>query len=391
MRIVHIEDRFHPDLGYQINYFAKFHNPGDDFFIITSDSLSIWGNFNSDNIFKKDKDFEEKYQVKIIRLKALFSSGQKSNIWLIGLVKTIYEINPTVIYSHCVENYSSIRIILSKLRHKYRIVTDTHTLYNQINYSLKQKIYYKFFKLFVASKINQNVIPVFYTALENKEILEKIYNINNERIFASLIGTDTNLFSFDEQARINLRNELGISPADIVLLFTGKFNSAKQPHLILEALTMIQNRIEAVLHVVFVGSVNQKYFEKFFHHKISSSLIKIHKLDAVPNNDLYKFYSMADFAVFPRENTLSSLDAQACKLPVIMENDRTNAERLQHGGLLFEKGNIADLGEKILFMIKNTEARIKMGIKGQIFIKQNYSYNNIIKNTEQIIDLILKI
>lgn len=91
---------------------------------------------------------------------------------------------------------------------------------------------------------------------------------------------------------------------------------------------------------------------------------------------------MADFAVFPDENTLSALDAQACALPVIMQEDMTNNERLEKGGLTFARGDLKDLSEKILWMIENPGQRKKLGLAGQEYIKAKFDYRRIVEKME---------
>ncbi|MCF6185766.1 MAG: hypothetical protein L3J56_14300, partial [Bacteroidales bacterium] len=53
IRIVHIEDRFHPDMGYQLNYTAKYHDKNIEMHIITSNSLSLWKNSSDPSKVKK--------------------------------------------------------------------------------------------------------------------------------------------------------------------------------------------------------------------------------------------------------------------------------------------------------------------------------------------------
>ena len=63
MKVLHIEDRFHPNMGYQLNYFAVFHNPGFEFLnLTTSDTFPFGSRVNSkDDIIANDIDFEKKY------------------------------------------------------------------------------------------------------------------------------------------------------------------------------------------------------------------------------------------------------------------------------------------------------------------------------------------
>ena len=73
MKIVNIEDFFHPDAGYQINILSKYlASFGHEVIIITAETDKIPDEltafFKRDNIEQLDKDYTEKYGVKIIRL-----------------------------------------------------------------------------------------------------------------------------------------------------------------------------------------------------------------------------------------------------------------------------------------------------------------------------------
>lgn len=381
MKILHIEDRFHPEMGYQINFFAKYHNPKDEFIILSSNSLSLW-NKNIDEVLTSDKKFESDYNVKIVRLKAYLAKGKRYNIWIKDLFSTIRKINPDIIYIHAVESFTSLRLFLSpRMLKKYCIVTDTHTLYNQINNTIKFKLYYWFLKKSIFEKINKKQIPIFYTADENKEILEKVYKINDPNIYDCLIGTDMEVYRFDNKERENFRKLNQINSNSFVLLYTGKMNNLKQPHLILDALEFSDNNN---LIVFFIGSRQTDYYNEKILPKLEKSNVYI--LNPVPNTELFKYYSMADVAVFPKENTLSSLDAQACKLPVIMEKNYTNENRLIFGGLVYEPGKIKDLAKKIDVLREDTELREKLRTEGYNYISKKYNYKNIVKNMEIVLD-----
>lgn len=390
LRVLHIEDRFHPSMGYQINFFAKYHAPEIDFHILTSDSLSIWQGLSEDIcIDKLDKQFEQKYAVKIHRLKTKWGETQKSNLWLKGLIKKINEINPDVIYVHVIESYSAIRIILNSYlrRKKIRIFTDTHTLYNQFIQNIGFKLHLAFLKTVIRKIIVKKNIRVFATTIENQKILSNNYGIPIKNIDFLPIGTDSNQFFFSESDRLIERQNLNISPKDVVLLYTGKINERKEPHLILKAVEKIASKIKCNLHIIFIGPKIEPYFNLNFQLDFFNKIdhIRIQFINQVENSYLYRYYSMADFAVFPKENTLSALDAQACRLPVIMEADSTNNKRLEKGGLVYKKDNINDLGSKISYLTANEKLRSKLSLEGQQFILENYEYKRIIKKFEDLI------
>lgn len=390
LKVLHIEDRFHPDMGYQPNFFAKYHSPEYKFYLLTSDSFNIWECNDTKEIFEvRDKEFEKANNITIIRLPALLVRENRNNLWLKRLIKTIDEINPDIIYVHAFESLTSLRIVLSgKTLSKYRFYFDTHTLLNQFNRSLKFTLYLWLIKKIISGRLNKRNIKIFATVTENFEILTKVYGVHSGNIFYSPIGTDLEIFHFDNISRETLRKQFNIKDEDIALLYTGKMNYQKNPHLILHAIKLLERDIHTTLHIFFIGPAQNKYIKEYFNEKFLNENIRLYLLPAAPVYELYQWYSMADFAVFPKENTLSALDAQACHLPVIMEKDTTNCERLKEGGLVYEKGKLESLAENILILLKDPQFRRKIGKAGAEYIKRKYDYKLITRNMETDMGLI---
>ncbi|MBL7127377.1 MAG: glycosyltransferase family 4 protein [Ignavibacteria bacterium] len=383
MKILHIEDRFHPGLGHQINNFAKLHDPRIEFHILSSNSFYPWKGSNPKEIITiSDKDFEKKYNVIIHRTNILFEIH--SRVWMKKLKKIILDINPDVIYAHGIETFSTIRVILSKLSKKYTTFTDTHTLLGQSKNKFVGSLFYFLFKRTVVPVMNKRNIGVFFTADENGMILKDIYRIRENNIHSCLIGTDTSKFYFDDIQRKSLREQYNIKNTDIAIIYTGKHNVIKQPHLVLEAVKNLERKNTIKLFLFFIGSKDEKYFKKHFGER-SNYKFELIYITEIENDELYKYYSMADIAIFPKENTLSTLDVQACKLPVILEDNQTNRDRIRNSGLLYKKNNLSDLSDKIYELITNNELRKKLGENGLVLIEEVYDYKKIISDMENIL------
>jgi glycosyltransferase involved in cell wall biosynthesis len=300
------------------------------------------------------------------------------------LKKRILEINPDVIYIHGVEIFSAIRIILSSLSKKFRIYADTHTLLGQSKNKFIGNLFYFVFKKTVVPIINKKNIVVFYTTNENRLILKDVYGIKEKNIKRCLIGTDTSKFYFDENERGFWRRRYDIKMKDIAIIYTGKHNDIKKPHLVLEAVKNLNIDNSREIFLFFVGSKETKYFAEHFKENFDYGF-KVIYISEIENDQLYKYYSMADIAAFPKENTLSALDVQACKLPVILEDNQTNRDRVNDSGLLYEKNSINDLTKKIFRLIENDELRKRFGENGLKFIKDVYDYKKIISEVEGIL------
>lgn len=384
MKVLHIEDRFHPGMGYQINFFAKYHRSDYEFSILTSDSSRLWtASGDQEDLRKVDESCEKEQQVKIYRLPAALDRRTRQNLWMKGLIRTIQDIDPDILFVHTIESYTALRVILKRrILSRYSVYFDTHTLLNQFKGGIKSRIHLWFLKRIASKRIKEFDAKVFATVPENRMILERDYGIPSDRILYSPIGTDLSIFNFDNETRIKLRKEEMLEEKATVLLYTGKLNHRKNPHLILDALSLIQQQIKNPLYVYFVGAYDQLYFEEKMKTRFTSADIYVKFVPAVPVSELYAWYSMADFAVFPRENTLSALDAQACRLPVIMQKDKTNLERLSRGGLTYAPGDIKDLSEKILTMIDHPDKRKTIGLEGEKFIRSTYDYRKIVEQME---------
>lgn len=386
IRILHIEERFHPAMGYQLYFFAKHHSPVFDFHILTSKSLSIWQT-NPEVIERLDSIFESNNNVKIHRIESFLDRKNKRNLILKNMRKHVKNISPDIIFLHGVESFTSFIFFLRYSSYKnIKIVTDTHTLYNQFSNKLTSKLYIRLLQQVVIKKINKYNLLTFGTQAENAMILKNLYKIKPELIHIFPIGTDLKQYHYSINQRIAMREHFIIDEDTTVLIYAGKLDNNKKPHLIIDAIKLIEKQITNKLFLFFVGPKFTDYFNNYLKNTdFNNKLISIQFHEAVKSNELYKYYSMSDFAVLPTENSLSALDMFACKLPVIMQKDTTNAERIKADELLFEMNNIENLASKMLYLLQNKSKLTILGNEGYSYVKENFDYAKIVENLESIL------
>lgn len=370
--LLHICYQFHPEMGYDVNLFVRFAHPGLQVKVLTSDNLALW-KMTSAEAAQKDALLKERYNVDIIRLPSFKTGKRKAGVFIKGLNKAIDAINPDMIFYHGLESTTFAWSVFKQTGKRY-VAADTHTLFGQFrDLSFLGNLYLKgFFKPFLVGKLKKWNCPVFYTATENKRVLEW-FGFPEAQIFNNEICTDIELFRKTEVNRADIFPEM--LPEGKIILYTGKFDHFKQPGLILEALKTKAGEINDALNVVFVGPENPDYIDSHIRNfDCKNPNIKVLVLPAVPNTLLYQYYAAADIAVFPRQNTLSALDAQACGLPVIMESDETNNERLKKGGLCYKTGNVSDLGTKIMSLLNDDAQRSRLSSAGMNYMHERYNY-----------------
>ncbi len=376
---VHVEDVFDPEAGYQVNELLKFSNLLNmEVTLITSNYM---GPLEKKPDPEKDKKFEETYGIKIIRLPV--KTKMSGRIVMKRMWKTIDALKPKVVYLHGIADFKDL--VLYRKKKKYLILRDCHMSWVASKNKLA-KLFYKFFKWFFAGKINKTnkYLTVFALGEEEKEYLQKI-GIAEDKITMLPHGYNETSMFYSSESRSQTREKFGFQDEDVVITYTGKFNDSKRPDLIFDIVSRLPQEFidEHQIRLLFVGSKNPEYF-KFFQKKKAELLVNVLVVvsDFVPFENLRYIYSGSDICIFPKETTLSSIHAQVCGCPVIMENHKSNQERVVDNNHLYNTDDFDGAAKIIKDIIYNKEY-----IKSDKYLKklENREYKNQIKLIKQVI------
>lgn len=375
MKVVHIEDFFHPNAGYQINILPKYMvKKGIDNYIITSEinnvPNSLTSFFGRENIDKYDKEYEEMTGVKIIRVP---TKGFVSSRAVFGneLDKEIKKIKPDVVYVHGNDTLVGMKYIWEQKKHDFALISDSHML-EMASSNRFNKLYRVFYKSFITPRIIKNKLTVIRT--QNDPYVKKCLGIPLTQAPWISYGSDTMLFHPDQNEKQNFKNQNNIPEDAFVIIYAGKLDESKGGLLLAETL---QKRFESDRSLVFiiVGNTSGDYGKKV-EEKISLSENTIIRFPTQRYVDLAHFYKGADLALFPRQCSLSFYDVQACGLPVISEDNNINIARCSHNnGFNFKQGNVDDFRDKIQFCIDMDKNRFReLKNNAFSFIKSEYDY-----------------
>ena len=106
-----------------------------------------------------------------------------------------------------------------------------------------------------------------------------------------------------------------------------------------------------------------------------------HLLVSYPLEYLYKYFSAADFAIWPNHVTISHYEAMACKLPIIVSSFDVAKERVNwNNGLSLRSLTVDEIYEKCELMIANQSMREKMGNRALKAIKDELCWDVIVKD-----------
>ena len=378
MRIVEIEDIFHPEAGYQINILSKYMVQfGHEVTIITarldqikSSAVSFFG---ADHLEQKDQTYSKKYGVKIIRLPVdKMISGRV--VFGRELIPAIQQVKPDIVYVHGNDTLTGMRYLLQYKKLGYPLIMDSHML-EMASTNRFNKIFRKVYQYIFTPIIIKNKIQVIRT--QDDPYVEKCLGIPLSQAPWISVGSDTMLFHPDEEAKTRFRRRYEIPQDDFVIIYAGKLDESKGGMLLAEA---IQKKMQTNKEVTFliIGKAVGEYGRQV-EETLKASENRVLRFPTQKYEDLAGFYQAADLAVFPRQCSLSFYDVQACGLPVVFEDDTVNVGRAKcSNAVTFIEGDAADFRKKMADIINLPQAEFsRMQTAAQQYVSENFDYKKI--------------
>lgn len=387
MKIVQIEDFFHPDAGYQINVLTKYLAQKHEVYILCATMNKIpkylTSFFGNETIAEKDALYEKKYGVKIIRIPLIGYWGNRF-VFSNKIFTIIKELNPDVLYVHGNDSYIGIRILSHPNRFKCKIVSDSHML-DMASKSKMHNLFCKWYKKYVTPQIIKQNITVIRT--QNDDYVMRRLGLKENMCPYIPLGSDMLLFHPDKNERQVFRKCNQINDDDFVILYAGKLDETKGGMLLARAVKEKFNSPQSVV-VMIVGNSSGEYGEKI-EEVLQQSDNRIIRFNTQTYENLAQFYKASDLVVFPRQCSLSFYDAQACGVPVLSENNNINQDRNSHeNGWCFQANNIDSLRNSIIKILMLPQSEInRYGDNAYKFVKENFNY---IQSANQYIEIIEK-
>lgn len=387
MKIVNVVDFFHPNAGYENNILPKYLvKNGHQVVIVTArldkvpDSYTSF--FGKNNIEKEDEIFSKETGIEIIRLPTLgFISGRA--LYTKSIFQTINNLKPDLLFLCGNDTLFSMQCLLRYNKNRIALVLDSHML-EMASRNPLNKLFRIFYKTLITPIIIKNRLQVI--RVQNDPYVEKHLGIPLSQAPFISFGSDTMAFHPDSAIRKIFRDQNCIDEKDFVIVYTGKLDEDKGGKFLAEAFIQKFETNRKVILLV-VGNTSGEYglaVEQRFK-ETQNRVIRFH---TQKYKDLPKFYQSADLSIFPKQCSLSFFDAQACGLPVIAEDNNINIDRLNNNnGFTFKSGSIQDFRTKIMKCVEMSEVEFRqMKENATKFIKENYDYENIVK---QYIDILV--
>ncbi|MDD2665850.1 MAG: glycosyltransferase family 4 protein [Methanocellales archaeon] len=292
---------------------------------------------------------------------------------------------------------------LAKFYHKkiFLIVTLHGTALNEVKSALNTKsikgfivasyMYYTYILLSQVDKITlKRANKIIAVSNDLKEDIKKQYKISEEKLVAIPNGIDVNKFKTMEVT--HLREKWNLTD-EKVIISVGAINKQKGFHLLLKVFPDILKKNKNIkLFIVGTGLYLQDLKDMAMKLNI---LGKVVFTGRVSNEDLPKYYNLADVFVFPTLRLesfgLVTAEAMACEKPVIasciggiptiIENNKD--------GILIKPGDLKELKERILEVLSNEELASRLGKNARKKIVEKFSSDKMVEDTIEVYEKVL--
>jgi glycosyltransferase involved in cell wall biosynthesis len=296
-----------------------------------------------------------------------------------GLSRKIRELSPDIV--HCTEIASLQCFVLAALQPflGFKLFTETHQhlsvmrpyLRERRGSSLKRFVY-ALTRTLPTCLASIAVEKCYAIAPDCVYVAHRFYGVPTSKIVLRSLGTDTELFrppsSVDELAeRDAMRKQLGYSSSDVVCLYTGRLSADKNPLLLARAVDAMS--VDApFFKSLFVGEGPQKAeIEGCRNARV---------LPFVKHTELAKIYRMADIAVWPRQESMSMLDAAASALPLVASDTIGERDRIEGNGRLYREDSEEDL-LRALSSLSSRAERESLGTRGRAKMIAGFSWRQV--------------
>ncbi len=332
MKICRVYSTLQVDLFYSEHYLAKqFSVKGHSTTFITSDKyLKSWAPFLKD---RSPAGYYKYRYFDVFRLRAFFPLEKTIFMNWIYVYRRIFNQGFDIVHIYGLGTFTTyIVVLLSLFSPKPPPIlvsdhTDTRThkrsgTFANLYYALMRTLYSLF-------KERISAIVVFNKT--GQELISKRFQISEPKKFKVIpLGFDAQTFNYQPEQK-NTKSKF-------VIGYAGKVDRKKRVEVLIRAINDCRYKSEIICHIVGVDNHEDPYIIKLCELAENFQLnATFHKLK--PASELAKFYNYIDLAVFPGGISVTTIEANACGIPIILYESINDIEhRVEHGrGKIFRK------------------------------------------------------
>jgi glycosyltransferase involved in cell wall biosynthesis len=266
-----------------------------------------------------------------------------------GLSAAVRRLAPDIVHSLEVASLQTYELAALKPFRRFRLFCESHQHMSVVRPFLKQpgsllrKAGYRLTRTWPTRLASLAVETCYAIAPDCLEVAHRFYGVPHAKLKLMSLGADTETFHpaetiEDSAARQALRATLGVSGDDVLCVYTGRFSQDKNPLVLARAIEILADT-EPRFKALFIGDGQQK-----------TEIAACRHTTVVPfmtHANLAAHYRAADIGVWPREESMSMIDAAASGLPLIVSNRIGEPSRVDGNGRTYDENDPAALADVI--------------------------------------------
>jgi glycosyltransferase involved in cell wall biosynthesis len=277
-----------------------------------------------------------------------------------GLAKMVRELGPDIVHSLEVASVPTFELAAWKPFARYKLFCETHQTLSVIKPYMRQaggawlrRAGYRATRTLPSYLASLAIERCYAVTPDCAEVARRFYGVPDAKLRVLSLGVDTETFhpsaeASEHAARTELRERLGFEADDIVCVYTGRFSADKNPLVLARAIDALQGSTPR-FKGLFIGNGVQR--------DAIGACRGVTMRPFMTHDELAQHYRAADIAVWPRQESMSMLDAAASGLPVIVSNRIGEPGRVSGNGKMYEENDVESLMEVIRTFADESERR----------------------------------
>lgn len=225
--------------------------------------------------------------------------------------------------------------------------------------------------------VNDVAARVLSEAGYDTEVRTLFYGIDEER--------------FAPMEKANVREELGMSPEETIILYAGRLIELKGVQDLIDAYAGLRrNRPDQRLRLLIVG--DGPYREQLVAQVAGLGLAEaVEFRDVIPIDDMPKLMNACDVLVLPSRAEFNeqfgrvNAETMLCGTTVVGSTSGAIPKVLGEGGFIFKAGDVGDLTDKLEFVLDHPDEAERRRRLARTFALERYSTEATVKNLRQLI------
>jgi glycosyltransferase involved in cell wall biosynthesis len=291
---------------------------------------------------------------------------------------TVRKLDPDIVHSLEVASLQTFKLAALKPFARFKLFTESHQHMSVMRPYMREpkgdwlkRVAYRITRTLPSYLASLTIEACYAVTPDCGEVARRFYGLPASKVKLLSLGADTNMFhpaETDEEleTRHVVRGRLGFGADDIVCVYTGRFTLDKNPLVLAKAIDRLAET-DPRYKGLFIGDGVQ-----------NAEIAACRNSTIVPfmtHATLAEHYRAADIGVWPREESMSMIDAAASGVPIVVSHRMGEPGRVTGNGKIYEENDVPSL-VTVLTSFANADERRALGAVGRRKMLEGFSWDS---------------